>query len=148
MNQLQAVAMNERQSLEEETVQLTRAGTVREGSGGPLDQAAPDRVAGAGSTGSKDCGVNYGGQQQKGLAHNFPNSRRVSEAPPTQLADRQGTRNQESKVAEATQNAVGECCSRIIDSTIHQDYSKKRGVHWIAVSRRYPNGISSDIAVV
>ena len=40
MNQLQAVAMNERQSLEEETVQLTRAGTVRGGSKQTLSDAA------------------------------------------------------------------------------------------------------------
>ena len=47
MNQLQALAMNEGLSLEEEAVQRTGASTVREARVGSLGQSAPARVVGA-----------------------------------------------------------------------------------------------------
>ena len=46
MNQLQALAMNEGLSLEEETVQRSGASTVRETRIGSLGQSASARVAG------------------------------------------------------------------------------------------------------
>ncbi len=63
MNQLQAVAMNERQALEEKTAQRTGTSTAREALVGSLGQSAPERIIGAvGPAGSKDCGVNFSGR--------------------------------------------------------------------------------------